>query len=68
MAAEYAQRRLAEAEQRRLLQALKPVCASRPAWCPLLLALAHGLIALGQRLQAAAEPQPQAQPAYETRC
>ena len=64
MTAEYTQRRLAEAQQRHLLDVLKAGCAARPAWCPLVLALARGLIALGRRLQAAAEPLPQ--PIHET--
>jgi len=64
MTAEYCQRRLAEAKNFRLLRAGKTPAESRSLWCPLVLAFAHGMIALGRRLQAAAEPP--AQPACET--
>jgi len=67
MTDEYCQRRLAEAKNFRWLRALragKTPAESRPLWCPLVLAFAHGLIALGRRLQAAAEPPPR--PARET--
>ncbi len=60
LTADYAQRRLAEAQQRRLLEAAKGICAQMPVWCPVVLALARALIALGRRLQAAAEPRRQA--------
>jgi hypothetical protein len=70
MTAEYCQRRLAEAKNFRLLRTLRVLRAgetpaeSRPLWCPLVLAFARGLIGLGRRLQAVAEPP--AQPACET--
>jgi hypothetical protein len=59
MSAEYQQRRMQEAEQSRLRHELRAAAnPPRPIWCPLALALAAALIALGRRLQHAAEPQP----------
>jgi hypothetical protein len=62
--AAYRQRREQEAEHSRLLHEIRAQSGERPAWCPVALTLARGLIALGQRLQALAEPKPQ--PACET--
>lgn len=64
MAEAHRQHRMQEAEQSRLLRRLKPVPIRQPVWRPIVLSLAHGLIAAGRRLEHAAEPHPQ--PACET--
>ncbi len=56
-------RRLAEADHRRLVRQLERLSGEQPAWCRLALILGRGLITLGQSLQAAARPQ--SQPACE---
>jgi hypothetical protein len=55
----YRQRRLQEAEHSRRLHEIRSQSPDRPAWCPIALTLARALIALGQRLQSLAEPDPQ---------
>jgi hypothetical protein len=61
---QYRQRRMKEAEQTRLLRSLEPVPARLPAWRTMVLSVAHGFIAVGQRLERAAELRPQ--PACES--
>lgn len=46
---DYRERCLKEAEHSRLLRSIS--AASSPAWRPLVLLLAHGLIAIGQSLE-----------------
>ena len=63
LSAEYRERRLKEAEHERLLRSISPLPVSSPAWGPLVLTLAHGLIAAGRSLENAAKPR--TQPACE---